>query len=63
MGDSSTEVFTLFDDQLLEAVLMVQVGIQVLLHGFPGLFVLVDAFVVIFQLLEIDVGDELFQLF
>lgn len=39
---------------------MVQVGVQVLLHCLPCLFVLVYAFVVIFQLLKINVGNELF---
>ena len=42
---------------------MVEVGVEVLLHGLSSLLVLVDAFVIIFQLLDINVGNKLFQLF
>lgn len=60
VGNGSNQVFGLLDDQLLKAVLMVEISVKVLFHGLSGLFVLVNAFVVVFQFLEIDVGNELF---
>lgn len=41
----------LVNDDALQAVLLVQVGVEVLLHGFPSLVVHVDAFVVVLHLL------------
>lgn len=60
VSNGCDQVLGLLNDQLLEAVLMVQISVKVLLHGLPGLFVLVNAFVVVFQFLQVDVGDELF---
>lgn len=63
VSNGSNQIFGLLDNQLFQAVLMVKVCVEILLHGFPRLFILINAFVIVFQLLKINVGNELFKLF
>ena len=63
VSNGSNQIFGLLDNQLFKAILMVKVCVEILLHGFPCLFILINAFVIVFQLLKINIGDELFELF
>jgi len=49
------------DDERLEAVFLVEVGVHVLLHGFDGQLAF-SALQVVFHLLLVDVVDRVFQL-
>ena len=53
--DSLDNCGGLVDDDALQAVLLVQVGVEVLFHRLPGLIVHVHALVVVFDLLQVDV--------
>jgi hypothetical protein len=53
---------SLFYDKGLKPILLIEIGLQVLLHRLPALLVLVDAFVIMFHFLQIDVRNQVAEL-
>lgn len=60
--DSHDNCGSLVDHDALQAVLLVEVSIEVLLHGLSSLVVHVHALVVVLYLLQVDVGDQISNL-
>ena len=51
-----------FDNQIFEAIALVQICVHVLLHSLSRKFVLL-AFLVVFNLLSVDIRNHIKQLF
>ena len=59
---STDDSLRLLNNDTLQPILLIEIGIQVLLHSLASLLVLVDALVVVLDFLQVYVLDEVFQL-
>ena len=53
---------SLINDNGLKPILLVEISLQVLLHGLPALLVLVDALVIMLNFLKVDVCNQITEL-
>ena len=53
---------SLFYYKGLKPIFLIKIGLQVLLHRLPALFVLVDTFVIMLYFLKIDVRNQVTEL-
>lgn len=61
-GDARDDSIDLVYDDLLQPVLLVEIGVQILLHRLPLLLILVHTFVVMLDFLKVNVSDQIFDL-
>ena len=62
VSNSTDDSLRLLNNDTLQPILLIEIGIQILLHRLASLLVLVDAFVVVLDFLQVYVLDEVFQL-
>jgi len=62
VGNARNDAINLVYDDVLQPILLVEVGVQILLHRLTLLLMLVHTFVVMLDFLEVDVSYQIFDL-